>query len=58
MSDDRETQAPKQPVDRVWDGNLKASIWENEGEKGKFYATSFARTYKDANGDYRDSNWF
>ena len=55
---DRDDQAPKEPIDRVFDGNLKASIWENEGDKGKFYATTFARTYRDDEGNYRDAHSF
>tara|TARA_R110000868_G_scaffold64234_3_gene193129 strand:+ start:22726 stop:23088 length:363 start_codon:yes stop_codon:yes gene_type:complete len=55
--DNRQTE-PKQPADVIRDGNLKASIWRNEGESGPFYATSFARTYQDRDGNARDTNSF
>ena len=55
-SDDR--TAPNQPVDVLRDGNLKASIWRNETDKGPFFATSFARTYRDAEGNARDTHSF
>ena len=50
--------APKQPVDVIRDQNLKAAIWRNESDKGAFYATTFSRTYKDQDGEYRDTNSF
>ena len=40
---ERDQQESKQPADVIRDGNLKASIWRNEGESGAFYATTFAR---------------
>ncbi|EDP64946.1 hypothetical protein BAL199_21359 [alpha proteobacterium BAL199] len=50
--------ATKQPVDVIRDSNLKASIWRNEADKGPFFATTFARTYKDEDGQYRDTHSF
>ena len=46
------------PVDTIRDGHLKATIWENFGEKGTFYSVDLSRTYKDAQGNYRDSHSF
>ena len=46
------------PRDVLRDGNLKASIWRNEGEKGPFYAASLARTYTDEKGEARDAHSF
>lgn len=46
------------PTDTLRDGNIKASIWENDGEKGPFYTTTFAKTYRDEEGNYRDTNGF
>ena len=51
-------RAPQKPVDEMRDGNLKASIWRNEGENGAFYPTTFARTYKDDQGNLRDASSF
>ena len=49
---------PREPAEVIRDGNLKASIWRNDGEKGPFYATTFARTWRDEEGQYRDSSSF
>ncbi|NQW11397.1 MAG: hypothetical protein HQ481_16145 [Alphaproteobacteria bacterium] len=59
MDRDRDdTPAANQPVDVLRDSNLKASIWRNEADKGPFFATTFARTYKDEDGQYRDTHSF
>ena len=60
MTDDRDNarEDPKRPEDVLRDGNLKASIWRNEGERGEFFATTFARTHKDNDGNIRDSHSF
>ena len=46
------------PTDVIRDGNLKASIWQNESEKGSFYTTTIAKTYKDQDGKLRDTSGF
>ena len=46
------------PTSVIRDGNLKASIWQNEGEKVTYYTTTFAKTYRDRNGDPRDTSAF
>ncbi len=53
-----ETRADNRPADVIRDGNLKASIWRNEGENSVSYATTIARTYKTEDGVYRESNSF
>lgn len=59
MDRDRDdTPATNQPVDVLRDSNLKASIWRNEADKGPFFATTFARTYRDAEGNARDTHSF
>lgn len=57
MTDRRDDQTSG-PAATIRDTNLKATIWRNEGDKRPFYATSFSRTYKDQNGDYRDTDSF
>lgn len=37
----------KPPIETIRDDDLKASIWENEGKKGKYFTTTFAKTYQD-----------
>lgn len=60
MGNDHENDrsAPKRPEDVLRDGNIKASIWRNESERGDFFATTFARTHKDDEGNVRDSHNF
>ena len=48
----------KRPVDTLRDAHLKASIWQNEGEKGIYYTTTLACTYKDEQGNLRDTHNF
>lgn len=48
----------KAPEDTLRDAHLKASIWRNEGEKGAYYTTTLARTYKDEQGNPRDTHSF
>jgi len=54
----RTTDQTREPDDVVRDGALKASIWRNEGENGPFYSTTFARTYKDRDGNLQDAHSF
>ncbi len=53
-----DTQGNNPPRDVLRDGNLKASIWRNEGEKGPFYSVNLARTYRDEQGTVRDAHSF
>ena len=46
------------PIDTLRDGNLKATIWKNFGEKGNFYTVNLTRSYKDEAGNYHDSDSF
>lgn len=47
------------PTSVIRDGSLKATIWENQGEKGTYFTTTFAKTYRDqASGELRDTNVF
>jgi len=43
--------SPKnKPLGVLRDGTLKATIWENEGENGTYFTTTFARTYQAGDG--------
>ena len=46
------------PIDTLRDGNIKATIWKNLGEKGNFFTVTFTRTYKDEGDNYQDSDSF
>lgn len=55
MTDDTKSNPP---IRTIQDGALKANIWKNEAEKGPFYSTTFTRSYKDQDGNLRDTNSF
>jgi cell wall assembly regulator SMI1 len=48
----------QRPVETLRDGAIKAAIWKNESEKGAFFSVTFARTYKDKDGDLQDTESF
>lgn len=56
QDDETENQTPRPKT--VRDGDIKASIWRNEGESGVFHSTTLARTYEDKDGRLRDTNSF
>jgi hypothetical protein len=51
-------QQSKQPANRLRCGNIKATIWENAGEKGPFFSTTFSRPFKDQSGAWRNGTSF
>lgn len=54
----QDNQQSKRPADTIRDGNIKATIWENQGEKGPYYSTVLAKTYEDRDGNLRDTHSF
>lgn len=50
--------ATNKPIETLRDGALKASVWKNEGEKGPYFTVTLAKTYKDEQGQYRDTQSF
>jgi hypothetical protein len=40
----------------VKDGNIKASIWRRQGEHGDYFTASLAKTYRDRDGNLKDTN--
>ena len=57
MNNQEETKA-NAPRDVLRDGNLKASLYRNEGAKGPFYSASLARTWRDDQGQLHDTTSF
>ena len=43
------------PVHEETSWPLKASVWENESDKGTFYSLTLERSYKDADGNWKNS---
>ena len=56
--DGTKKQHSKQPANRLRCGNIKATIWENAGEKGPFFSTTFSRPFKDQSGEWRNGTSF
>lgn len=50
--------ARNQPADVIRDGDIKATLWRNEGDKGPYYTTEVTRTYTDKEGNLRDTGTF
>lgn len=46
------------PRREIRDGALKASIWENDGQNGKFYNATFDRAYTDKEGQTANADSF
>jgi hypothetical protein len=54
MSNETKTR----PVETLRDGEIKAAIWKNESENGPFHSVTFARTFKNGQDEYQDSDSF
>lgn len=53
------TTITNQPLETLWDGPLKATIWQNTSEAGKPYHTiSLSRLYEDRAGKPQEANSF
>jgi hypothetical protein len=48
----------KKPTHTIRYGNIKATIWQNTGQKGSFFATTFSRPFKDQSGSWRNGSSF
>ena len=48
----------KKPTHTLRCGNIKAAIWQNDSEKGPFFATTFSRPFKDQSGAWRNGTSF
>ncbi len=48
----------KKPTHTLQCGNIKATIWQNLGENGPFFATTFSRPFKDQSGAWRNGTSF
>lgn len=51
-------QTKTRPVETLRDGAIKAAIWKNESENGPFFAVTFARTYRNGDGELHDTDSF
>ena len=55
MSDDTQ---PRRPEETIREGSLKAAIWQNRSENGPYHSVTLARTYKDQDGNLKDTQSF
>lgn len=46
----------KRPVIKYQDGQLKISVWENDGEYGKMYSAVIKRVYKQEGKDWEETD--
>lgn len=53
-----QSQQSNQPETVLRDGNLKATVWKNEGENGPYYNTTLSRTWQDDQGKWHDAHSF
>ena len=44
------------PATAFRSGNVNAAIWENIGERGRYFSVTFSRPYKDAQGHWKSSS--
>lgn len=58
MTDQNNHDVRNRPADTLRDGSLKATIWRNDGENGTYHTVNLARTYKDDQGNLRDTSSF
>lgn len=47
-----------QPVKKFRAGFVNVAVWKNESDGRVFYNTTFSRSYKDSDGDYKDGDSF
>lgn len=52
------TTVPNKPIETLRDSRLKASIWENESEKGPYYTVTLAKIYEDKDGHLQETQSF
>jgi hypothetical protein len=58
-SDNTAAEKPKgnKPVDELFDGKLKVTIWKKDGKHRPFYQTTWRNSYKDeATGEWKDTD--
>lgn len=48
----------RKPAHTIKAGAIRATIWENAGTLGPFYAATLSRSYRDASGNWRNGTSF
>ena len=46
------------PVKEFRSGNIRAVVWQNESENGKWFSIVLSRSYKKSDGTWQETNQF
>ena len=49
---------PRQPIEELRIGRLKAAVWTNESEDRTYHTVSFSRLYRNEEGEWRSTGSF
>jgi hypothetical protein len=52
------TEAKQKPIHEIRLGRVRASVWENTGEKGSWRKVTFSKLYLGEDGQWRDTTSF
>ncbi len=52
------SEQSNRPETTLRDGNLKATVWRQQGKDRDFFTTDLAKTYEDKDGNLKDSRSF
>ena len=52
-----QSNTKNKPVHEVRIGMIKAAVWKNENDNGRYYSTSFQKSYKDGN-EWKHTDYF
>ncbi len=53
-----DTNTKTKPAHSIREADVKATIWRNHGENGDFYNVTLSRTFKDEEGNPKNTNSF
>jgi hypothetical protein len=48
----------RRPIRKFQAGNTQVAVWANKGKKGTWFSVTISRGYKNAEGQWEDSNGF
>jgi len=52
------SEQKNRPAQTLRDGNIKATVWENIRDEKVMHSVQFRRSYRDQEGQYRDTDSF
>ena len=54
----KQAQPANKPLKELRSGNIRAVVWANESENGKWYSITISRSYKTSGGEWKETNQF